>query len=272
MTGVPTAEQRALIADLAETLEAVPEVTAGWLAGSLGAGGGDEWSDVDLLVLVAPGGTQAASTAIAERLRERFRPVLLRPLYGGVVLTAVTPDWQRFDVSISEPAGLAAQDAARLVRLFGPDEPAPPTLPPAEYRPQPQRVTELVQEFLRILGLLPVGIGREEYALGLTGIEHLRRLTFDLMLEANAVPPSERGGALRRNPFLTDEQRTRMAAIPPLSATRESVIAGHLAFARLTLPIARSLSADTGAHWPAALEQATRLRLESALGLQADWS
>ena len=48
-----TDEQRALYQALAARIAKEARVEAVWLAGSLGAGEGDAWSDVDLLVLAA---------------------------------------------------------------------------------------------------------------------------------------------------------------------------------------------------------------------------
>ena len=119
-----------------------------------------------------------------------------------------------------------------------------------------------------MLGLAPVALGRGEYEVCLSGVDQLRRMTIDLMLEENAVPPARRGGALRRNPLLTEEQRRALAAIPPQSADRASLLAVNAAFVAVFLPRARRLAAQVGAAWPEALEAATRRRLREALGVE----
>jgi hypothetical protein len=112
-----------------------------------------------------------------------------------------------------------------------------------------------------------VALGREEYILGLSGLEILRRLTVDLMLEENGVGPAERGGALHRNPFLTKEQRSELASLAPVVADRDGLIAANRALAAIFLPRARQLAARTGTAWPSIFEAATRRSLQERLGL-----
>jgi predicted nucleotidyltransferase len=267
---IPTAEQRQLIDALGALLLSEPKVEALWLAGSLGKGGGDEYSDVDLLVLARDGGAADLSQRLAARLAEVAQPVLVNRLYGGRVLNVVTDDWRRFDLSFIEATDLARYDAAALTPLFNRSGRQPPTPPKAPYQAPPERVVELANEFLRVLGLSVGALGRREHQLALTGIDILRRLTLDLMLEENGVSPAARGGALRRRPFLTDDQRAELAALPPLSADDASVNASNRAFARIFLPRARRLASRVGATWPEAFEEATRRRLKARLGLDLD--
>jgi len=111
-------------------------------------------------------------------------------------------------------------------------------------------VLRLVNEFLRVLGLLVGCIGREEYLLGLAGADILRRLTIDLMLEENGVSPIERGGALRRNPLLTPDQRRELATLAPVAANGAGIIAANAELAAIFLPRARRLADKVGTEWP----------------------
>jgi hypothetical protein len=264
---MPTPEQRRLIDALSALLQSEPGASAAWLAGSLGRGAGDAWSDVDLMVLAGEGGWAALSTAICARLDEVAPPVLVMPLYGGRVLSVVTDGWERYDLSFVEAADLGRYDAAELVTLFNRGAVAPPSKPAAVYRATPQSVLPPVREFMRVLGLTPLGLARMEYELGLSGVDILRRLTLDLMLEENGVSPAARGGALGRNAFLTDAQRAELATIPPQSASHEGVLAATMAFAAIFLPRARKLAAEIGAAWPSELEDALRRHLRRTLGV-----
>jgi predicted nucleotidyltransferase len=264
---MPTVEQQALIDRLEALLGAEPQVSAVWLAGSLGKGAGDQFSDVDLLVLVEDGALAAAAEAIVARLAEIVTPVLINRLYAGRIVNVVTDDWQRFDLSFVEAGDLARYNAQDLQALFNRAGVAPPDRPPGPYTTDPAQLLGLVQEFLRVLGMLPGALGREEFEIGLRGLDLLRGMAMDLFLEENGVSPAQRGGALRRNPFFNAEQRAALASIPPLSADRESLLAGNLAVASIFLPRARLLAARIGMDWPDAFEAATRRRLKVALGL-----
>jgi hypothetical protein len=56
--------------------------------------------------------------------------------------------------------------------------------------------------------------------------------------------------------------------VPPVEATRESVIAAQEHLTHLFLPAARALARKTGAAWPSSFEDATRRTLEKNLGLE----
>jgi predicted nucleotidyltransferase len=258
-----TAAQQTLIDSISWALEDDAGIEAAWLAGSLGRGTGDAYSDVDILVLCGDGKAAEISSAYGRDVSRIAQPILANALFGGRVLNVVTSDWQRFDLTFIEGAQLALYNRAQLRPLFNRGEREPPVSQAAPYRTTPAQLKKLVDEFLRVLGLGVVVVGREEYALALSGIEHLRRMTFDLMLEENGIGPHDRGGALHLNPLLTPEQRQQLSVLPPLAANRESVIEGHLAFARLFLPQARKLASQSGMAWPELLESATRAHLKA---------
>ena len=109
-----TPEQAELVDKARALLESEARIEAAWLAGSLGQGGGDSWSDVDLLALCGEGQRGEVSAALADATRRQFEPLLLNVLFGGAVLNVVLPEWQRLDISVAEPAELARYEAARL--------------------------------------------------------------------------------------------------------------------------------------------------------------
>lgn len=262
-----TSEQQALIDAIAAELADDPDIEAAWLSGSLGRGGGDGFSDVDVLALAVEGRVDAvAARWAADGAGRVAEPVLVNRLFGGRIVNVVTADWERFDVVFVQGAELRRYDAAQLTALFNRTGAEPPRPAPVAYRPSPAAITALIEEFLRVLGLGPVGIGREEYVVCLSGVGLLRQMTVDMMLEANRVSPAERGGALKRNPFLTAGQRAALEALAPVGATRESLVAANTALAGLFLPVARQVAAEVGAIWPAALEAATKRRLLGFFG------
>jgi predicted nucleotidyltransferase len=256
-----TQAQRDVIERVSEMLEARDDVDALWLSGSLGAGEGDEWSDVDFLVLVPQDKIAALPETLKAQMRDAFQTVLSNEIFGRV-LNFITPDWARFDLNLVTPPELARFDASVLKLLFNKGENAPPVQPRAEYSPAPTTIEKLSTEFLRVLGLSAVGLGRREYDVMLNGIDLLRRMTIDLMLEENAVSPSKRGGVLKRNPFLTQEQRADLVSVPAAGADGTGIVAALEAIARIFLARAKALCTRTGAAWPDAFERATRAHLK----------
>ena len=94
-------------------------------AGSLGKGGGDAFSDVDLLVLAHDGKLGELASCVVAGLAQIAKPVLVNQLFGGRVISVVTDEWERFDISLVEAADLARHNAAELKVLFNRGERAP---------------------------------------------------------------------------------------------------------------------------------------------------
>ena len=262
-----TPEQQSLIARLQAHLEADPRVEALWLGGSLGRGAGDEYSDVDLIALVADGKAIGTGQTYGRDLGQSIPCVIVRPLFGGGVVTVVTEAWERFDISFVEPAGLDRFDPSEIKNLFNRGERQPSPRVATPYRTSPETLGPMIEEFFRILGLMVLSLGREEYLLGLSGIGFMRQLTMDLMLEENGIGPMSRGGALSRRPLLTQEQLAELDGLATVSADREGIIRGNLDLARIFVPRARRLAAEIGLDWPQALEDAVRRHLKGQLDL-----
>jgi predicted nucleotidyltransferase len=258
-----------LIQRIIDVLQADDRVRATWLSGSLGRGAGDRYSDVDLVAIVAEenragfvaewDGIVAAIASVVLANRLSFR--------SSTVFNQVTADWLRFDVSVITPASLDRYTASTVRPLFDKDDLYSRLRQKGEpLAPSGPRIQGLTKEFMRILGLLPVVLGREEYAVGASGSGLIRMLLIQLMTEDVAV--EDRGGALHLRGLLPDAQLAAIDELPPILATRESAIAVHMAVARLFLPLARDLSKRTGTPWPDALESALRAHLDSQLGLK----
>ncbi|WP_299793428.1 hypothetical protein, partial [uncultured Marivita sp.] len=186
---------------------------------------------------------------------------------GAVQINAITADWARTDVIILKPEQFAAHNQSSLRPLFDHDG-LYDQLP--KERPQPQaspaRLFRQIEEFIRILGLLHLAAGREEYINGVAGIFHLRTKLIDLMVEETAAP--DRSGALHLNRLLTEEQKALITALPAPVAEREAMITTHLAYAKAYLPRARQLAKQRDVEWPERFEAATWGKLNEALGVE----
>jgi hypothetical protein len=241
------------LADRARTVfESDERVRAAWLTGSIAEGRGDAQSDLDLRLAVN-------GEVDWQEMVDRVSPTVLKRRLPGpgpdVVVTCVTPEWLRFDIVIVPADRPPAGAVAPLIDKDGLTEKLPPSPPPRAADP-----AFLTEEFLRVLGLLDVSIGRQEYLVGSDGVWLLRRMLIDLMTIGQT-----RGGVKKLNPFLTAEQRATLDALPPIEPTRQAVIDGSLAIARHFLPLAR---ARLGDGYPEALEAATLAHLERSLSIR----
>ena len=243
-------------------------VTSLLLSGSLGRGDGDDWSDIDLIAVVAPEDHKGFVAGAREWLAPAAPLVLWsQPFAGAPLFNAVAEDWLRYDLTIVIPGHApTARDRCRaLIDRGGVWAALPETLPPRAA--DPARVAAMVQEFIRILALLPLGLGREEFAVGVTGVGLLRTQLISLLIEALDLPQPP--GALHLSRLLPAEDMALLKGLPPVAATGASVLASSRALAEAFLPRARRLMARVGAPWPEALWTAAQAHLHRNLG--TDW-
>lgn len=244
------------IATITDALKADDRIRGLFLSGSHATGLDDAWSDIDFLI-VSPEATEVAAGLFIDAAGRTGEIVLCRDrIVRPALVNIVTAEGLRLDAIILKPDQMGGHSQATLKPLFDrdglydalPERPASSATPPARLRYQ-------FEEFIRILGLLPVAAGREEYLNGVTGVFHLRNLLVDLLVEETAAP--YRGGALHLNRLITDEQKELLASLPVPAPTRRAMIDAHLAYARAYLPRARRLAQARGIDWPERFESAT---------------
>lgn len=260
------------IAGIRAGMQDEAKVRALFLAGSHRRGTADAFSDLDFLAVAAPG-DHAGVVLAWRRLLDGLADVVYWKEWGsrGRIVNAVTSDWLRCDLSVVAPDALAgrAQDRLRpLIDRDGLHASLPPSLPPKE--PDGPRVLGIINEFIRVLGLLSVAMGRQEHYLGVVGVALLRDQLVKLMLEEVSDP--DPGGALHLSRVLPPDLMQVLESLPFPAPVRSEVIDAHLAVAREFFPRARALAARLDLDWPEAFEAAARRQLERQLGGEADIS
>jgi hypothetical protein len=158
-----------------------------------------------------------------------------------------------------------ALEAARL--LFDKDSLAAQldfTLP-IQHHPLAQ-MPYLVEEFIRLVGMLPIVVERDDVPMGMEGHFALHSMLISLLLAENGI---DRAATGKRHvvALLNEDQRAVLAGVPPLEPTMGSVIQARLIYARLFLPRARRLMEANGLIYPVAFEDATRQHLAETLQL-----
>lgn len=252
-------EQSGALERLVAALEAIQGVDAIWLSGSLAAGEGDEFSDLDVHVAAAdPGAEDWASIArTAGAVFARLHP-------GGALLNAVTDEGLRFDLVIHATTQLERGlrgPVSSLRDRRGILSRAPRSTDRRAVRPD--EVLAWVEEFLRSLLLLSVVGPREEWLSAEAGSLWMLNLLTKLMLAENGE--AGQGSALRMNRRLTEEQQGVLHRLPPLAPSRISVVAFQTALAGDFLPRARALCERLGAPYPTRFESTVRRRLRGFL-------
>jgi predicted nucleotidyltransferase len=261
-------EHDALIRAASGRLAAAAGIEALFLAGSHGAGTADVWSDIDVLAVASPARHDAIAAVWRRALGELAGVVYWNDTRDGDarLLNAITEAWLRLDLSIVPRDDFARRSRAGLWPLHDPAE-LHATLPGLRLTagPDPARVQRTVDEFLRVLGLMTVGLGRREHVALVKGVAHLRDLFTDLMFEEYAI--LERGGAYSLGRRLPPADLETLAGLPYPPPERDALIEAHLALARAFLPRARKLFVSLSLDWPAAFEIATRRHLRRELGV-----
>lgn len=239
-----------------------------FLGGSLGRGTADAFSDVDIVALADPEAHDAIVDLWRHGIAERA-PIVFEQGFrrgSGTLRNAITQDWLRLDLHIVPRAMFTGRARSTVAPLFDPHgihADLPEDLPPS--RPNPDRVRALIGEFFRMMGLMSVGLGRDERITLVTGVELLRNLVRDLYLEQS--PVADKGGVLHLSTLITPEQRATLEALPCPGPDRAALIDAHLRIAEVFLPEARRLATELSLDWPQAFEDATRAHISRSIGV-----
>ncbi|CAH1658964.1 conserved hypothetical protein [Hyphomicrobiales bacterium] len=258
----------AAITTIARALENKPDIRALFLGGSYGVGLEDAYSDLDFIAVAADGPTDACASLWHEAVSQTGEIVLwwdrqVKPM----LINAVTAEWLRIDVQIVALAQTTQLSQNSLKVLFDHDRIYDDLAPSLEASgPNRRRLQWQFEEFIRILGLLPLAMGRHEYINAVTGAFHLRNLLIDLLIEETSAP--NRGGALHLNRLITREQRDLLESLPALTPSPEAIMPAYLAYATAYLPRARRLAQRLGMEWPERFEEAMWARLKRELAIE----
>lgn len=249
-----------------------PAIRALFLSGSYANGMADDFSDIDF-VMLAPDG---ASDDIARIWRKAIGKTGDIVLWWDrttvpVLINAITSDWTRTDVIILKPDQIRSHTQSSLIPLFDHDN-IYDDLAPSAPKPAPnlKKFSYQIEEFIRILGLLHLAVGRKEYINGVLGVFHLRNMLVDLLIEETDAP--HRGGILHLNRLISKDQQDLLLSLPPAIPDKDAMIAAHLAYAQTYLPRARARAARLGMTWPEPFEAATWAKLNSALSIERPYT
>ncbi|MEM6374156.1 MAG: nucleotidyltransferase domain-containing protein [Pseudomonadota bacterium] len=250
----------------------VPGVQALFLSGSHATGLADDFSDIDFVLVATDGATDAMARAWRTAVAQTEEIVLWWDRTTvPVLINAITADWTRTDVIILKPDQMAHHSQATLKPVF--DHTGlydHLRARPAVEQSNPAKFLYQVEEFIRILGLLHLACGRQEYINGVLGVFHLRAALVELMIEETSAP--HRGGILHLNRLLSGEQKAVLTSMPAPVPERDAMIGAHLAYAAAYLPRARQRARYMGVEWPERFEDVTWARLQDTLGIACPYA
>lgn len=259
-------DQQTLIEAVTETLRDNQAIIGLFLSGSHGRGTADEWSDVDLVMLASPD----HHSGLAQQWRQELDAITPIVFWnelprGGLLINAVSEDWLRCDLILTTPEGFGhrAKDTVRpLIDRDGIYAGLPDTLPPKA--PNAGTVGYLIHEFIRMLGLMPVALGRGEYVTMALGVGMMRDHLASLLMQDVSNP--DPGGILHQSKLLPPDQMRLLESLPYPGVEREDLIEANFAIAREFMPRARAMAERLNIAWPERFEAVTRKRLAATLG------
>ncbi|MBV7331485.1 aminoglycoside 6-adenylyltransferase [Chloroflexi bacterium TSY] len=231
-------------------------IRALWLEGSYAKGTNDRWSDVDAHVLV-PEDVAEDFQAGCEKWLEDISPLVLYRVLFGTMVNAMTADGLRLDIWVHSGDKKELGGKAILVLVDKGDyldRQSPPTdrkAPPD----QAEVVERQLNEFWRMISMLPTPIGRGEFIVAFMGTG-IGLLTVSDLLIAQAGKERETG-VKHLNPFILEESRKQVEeALQMDGLTPRSFATTMLKLAVLIQDIGPGLAQRFGFSYPKELETA----------------
>ena len=255
-------DQAELADRIGETLKDIPGVGSAFLGGSHGRDEADAYSDVDVYAVVANADDVSDVLTCLEQVVGRIAPVVFsNVLPNARTINCITEEWLRFDLTVVNGLELAFLTGGQVKPLFDElglsDSLSKATQSPLQ--PTAEALLEIVNEFIRVLGLSVVVKGRNSLVVAQTGTNLLRDMLIRMFVMSNGV--QARRGVLALRKDLTERQEAVLVELPS-GPSWQSVRERTRAIADAFFPAARSLAEQTGAVWPERFEQATRAYLK----------
>ncbi len=259
--------QSELIEKVKIALSNDPNLQGLFLAGSYGRGDADRYSDLDFVAVLEPD----HFTAFVQRWREALSEMATFVYWQqsgsqALLVNSTTDTWLRIDLFVTTPEHFQArtQDSVQPLidnqQLYASLSPSAPRILPSR-----GRVKYAITEFIRVFGLLHVGIGRKEYYISSVGTSLLKDQLVTVMQEGQSERYFRRG-MLSFSKGMTPENMAILASLPNPSLDPDDIISAQLAIARIFFPLARKLAAELDIEWPTAFEAATKAMLQREFG------
>ncbi len=247
---------QALYERAVQVLSADQRVASVGLSGSVARGTADQWSDLDVEV-VAHAEHHASFLSDWPHWLAAITPtVFARTPIAPFIINTVTDEGLTLDIAVWSGKAMEFPPSSHYIvgQLSG-----------VRFDEVGAALEYAVAEQLRgLTGPFISLLLRDEHVRHLMGVPHLIGLLTTVFLAETQRPQP----AKHWNSAFTREQRDCIAALPPVRATSEDIIAFGLGIARLIVDRARPLYPVFELEWPCDLAAVASTRLRDQLGIE----
>ena len=256
-----------IIPSYIKLLQLEKTIEAAWLTGSYGRREEDDFSDIDIIAYVSDVDVaKNVYDAIHTSIKTKENIVFTKTLVHSCTINIIDQDWNRIDISFVSEVGNFTRD--QILVLFDKSNITDTIQPVAKYvdsdfEKEKVSIIETTEEFIRVLGMLPVVINRDDPVTAAFGVQLLKNMLMKIMGIKDKTGPKR--GALSFKKSITPEHYNLLLELPALSHEIVSLIKYHKILANLYFPLAKNLYEKHNMKWPDAFEQAALKQIETLL-------
>lgn len=226
-------------------------VRAMWLHGAFARGAADAASDLDIDIAVV----DEAFDEFAESWRDwlaKITPTVSAIPLGPGSFYALTPTCERIDVIADKISLIPASKLTRRITVFDHDGVTAQVSAVNDPRPDTKTINYLISETLRQAANFETVIVRDDWLLGVVGVQTVHLHLYQLFAEANKPQPPT--GPKQWSFKLATRHRQMLEALPVPQPNRESVMPAREAALTLFLteppPLPQPVTLPGQLSWP----------------------
>jgi predicted nucleotidyltransferase len=260
-----------IIQEVADTLFANTAIKALWLCGSYGRGDSDEYSDFDFCAYIDDKEDfDSVFQNVQKVFGEKETIIFSKILTHSKTINLIDADWNRIDITLMKKNQLESVFPEQVKFIFDRDNiqatlqnnaPVPP-----HKETEATEIKAITNEFIRILGLLPIVIHRNELVVAQMGAGLLRDLLIKIMQKENNTGVIR--GALSLKKSLSQDQYEALENAPVLTTNKDTIIENHKYLAQLFFPRAQKLFQQYDIEWLEIFYNGTKNNLLKKLGME----
>ena len=241
---------------LADKAASDAHILATWLEGSFGRGAADRYSDIDIHLLVAEENKEAFQQRLESWLSDIQPLVLFKDTFPGQMITCITTRGLRVDVWVHSGKTISLERSS--VHVLSAAEGCI-QFKAACRNDEPQEVASAlkqhINEFWRVLAILPTVLGREEHIAGFMGTTFVVMSLTEVLIIGNGKQRDR--GIKNVNAFLPQVLKEEIeTALTMQDIDRESIARAHLRLTTIMQRYGPSIAEQHGLTYPFALEEA----------------